>query len=143
METAVYLIRDTYIRLKGAFMNTSRTSLFLAGIGAVLFAPCAMALPILAGTTSDGGITWTASDADGRSAEAVFTDTDTGFTIELTSLALSTSQPNEILAGLIFGFADGSDPIILDPSADGILNVEAAAIGVAGKHRCRGDVTLG
>lgn len=98
----------------------------------MLFAPCAMALPILAGTTSDGGITWTASDADGRSAEAVFTDTDTGFTIVLTNLAGSTSQPNEMLAGLIFGFADGSDPIILDPSTDGIGNVDAAAIGDAG-----------
>ena len=115
-------------------MNLKGTKLLLAGIGAVLFAPGAMAMPILPGGSSDGGMTWTTGipDADGRQAEAVFTATSSGFIIELSNLALSTSQPNEILVGLIFDFVDGGDPLIMEPSTDGLTNVFAAAIGALG-----------
>lgn len=113
-------------------MKIKRTILGFAGICAGLLASSAMSMPILIGVSSDGGQTWIQSDADGRSAQAVFTAITGGFEIELTSLALSTSQPNEMLAGLIFGFVDGQDPLLLNPSTDSLQNVTAAALGNAG-----------
>ncbi len=129
-------------------MTLKGTKLILAGIGAVLFAPCAMALPILTGSTLDGGQTWTASDSDGRDAEAVFMAVSgsgyTGFTIVLSNLALSTSTPNEILVGLFFGFVGGGDPIIQDLSMDGITNVKApdgpTSIGIIPRGQSLTDV---
>jgi hypothetical protein len=37
-----------------------------------------------------------------------------------------------MLAGLIFGFVDGQDPLLLNPSTDSLQNVTAAALGNAG-----------
>lgn len=95
----------------------------LAASSLLLTASVATAMPILEGSTSDGGTTWSASDSDGRSATAVFTVTDLGFQITLTSLALETSQPNEILAGLFFDFLDGTVISITNPKNDSIQNV--------------------
>jgi len=113
-------------------MDRKKANFCLAVVCGVIVAPSAMALPILTGVTADGGQTWTASDLDGRSGQAVFAGTAGGFTIQLSSLALSTSQPNELLAGLIFDFEGGSDPVILNPATDGLVNVTAAAIGDQG-----------
>ena len=100
--------------------------------GALLASGTAAALPILEGSSDVGGV-WQASDGEGRSAKATFKSTDNGFEILLESLAKSTSSPNEVLAGLFFGFSDGHDPDIEAPGGDGITNVVAGSIGYSGK----------
>ena len=112
-------------------MNSRYWFLGAAAAGALLASASASALPILQGSDGGGGL-WSASDTEGRSATAQFSATSDGFQIVLTSLASATSAPNEVLAGLFFGFADGYDPGIADPGSDGLTNVDANAIGSAG-----------
>ena len=86
----------------------------------------AYGMPILSGSSSDG-YSWTASDSEGRSATADFSINNNKLEILLTNTASETSQPNEVLAGLFFGFeygftiaastvevASGSSLIIID-----------------------------
>jgi len=83
-----------------------KTSLLLVGILLIAgLATGASADPILPGSSSDGGHTWTASDAEGRSAEAFFYRRGLqggALWLQLTNTALETSQPNEVLAGIFF-----------------------------------------
>lgn len=104
-------------------MTTKAAKTILATTVLLLSAPAAIAMPILAGSTSDGGSTWTASDSEGRSARAEFFISEGGFSITLTNLASETSQPNEILAGLFFDFLAGTQMVILNPSSDGVQNI--------------------
>ncbi|MBC8412629.1 MAG: hypothetical protein ISR96_06210 [Nitrospira sp.] len=72
-------------------------------ISLALITSGAEAMPLLTGSSSDG-LTWTASDSNGRAARAVFRDTSTGFNITLTSEASATHVPNEVLGGIFFDF---------------------------------------
>lgn len=101
-------------------MLNKKISSLILGCIMVLSASIAFGMPILTGSSSDG-FTWTASDTDGRSAEAVFIQTATGFDILLSSLAVETSQPNEVLAGIFFGLNGGE--AISNPHVDGMGNI--------------------
>ena len=103
----------------------------LMALGAVGFGSSASALPILEGSFVSGG-EWDsgAADVEGRQASALFTATGTtGFTIVLSNDALvPTTQPNELLAGLIIDF--GFDAMIssVGVAATGGIGCEADAL---------------
>lgn len=75
-------------------------------IGCLFVATTSQAMPILTGSYSDSTYTWSATDSEERSAEAeiVYDSSTSTFSIILRSLAAETSQPNEVLAGIFFGF---------------------------------------
>lgn len=81
--------------------------LTLVGFFIVSLASNAFGMPILPGINSGGGV-WTAIDPEGRDAKAVFSQTSSGFDIVLLNLALETSSPNEVLAGLFFELNNGT-----------------------------------
>lgn len=77
---------------------------------AIVLAPNVYGMPILTGTSADG-LTWTASDADGRSASAVFSilqgQDGQKLKITLTNTAAKTTEPNTVLGGIFFDISCG------------------------------------
>lgn len=77
----------------------------IVAIGCVVaFSPHAYSQPILAGSSSVLG-TWTASDLEGRDAEALFSLDGDILQIVLTNNAALTDENDELLMGLFFGFS--------------------------------------
>ncbi len=99
----------------------------------ILVPAVSFALPVLLGSSSVSG-TWTASDGDGRDAEAVFVLDDLGggnynMVVTLTNTATAgVSDPSGILTGIMFNSVDDAtlNPLsaVLGPTSTVVVNGE-------------------